>query len=169
MAAAGVATLALAAGSVLPGLSAGSSSDSTASVSASDAAGGGAPGALDTGKGTAVDGSVAAPEANRDAAVPSQVLSPTTGATGTTGVPGADTTDEALFRSGSVLVGSEDPEAARDAFVATILAMGGRVTSESVVTEGGNGRSLRSRGGHVPRHGGGATPTRGTRADPASG
>jgi hypothetical protein len=139
MAAAGVATLALAAGSVLPGLAAGSSSDSTASVSASDTAGGGAPGALDTGKATAVDGSVAAPEANRDAAVPSEALSPTTGTTGTTSVPGADTTDEALVRSGSVLVGSEDPEAARDAFVATILGMGGRVTSESVVTEGGNG------------------------------
>ena len=136
MAAAGVATLALAAGSVLPGLDAGSGSDSTASVSASDTAGGGAPGALDTGKSTAVDGSVAAPEANRDAAVPSEALSPTTG---TTSVPGADTTDEALVRSGSVLVGSEDLEAARDAFVATILAMGGRVTSESVVTEGGNG------------------------------
>ena len=70
MAAAGVATLALAAGSVLPGLSAGSSADSTASVSASDTAGGGAPGALDPGKGTAVDGSVAAPEANRDSGCP---------------------------------------------------------------------------------------------------
>ena len=57
----------------------------------------------------------------------------------TAGVPGADTTDEALVRSGSVLVGTEDPEAARDEFVATILAMGGRVTSESVVTEGGGG------------------------------
>ncbi len=54
-------------------------------------------------------------------------------------VPGADTTEEALVRSGSVLVGTEDPEAARDTFVATILAMGGRVTSESVVTEGGGG------------------------------
>ena len=141
MAAAGVATLALAAGSFLPGLAAGSSSDSVAGASVSDTAGGGAPGAPDTGKAATVDGSVAAPEANRDAAVSSEAMSPTTGAptTGTTGVPGADTTDEALVRSGSVLVGSEDPEAARDAFVATILAMGGRVTSESVVTEGGSG------------------------------
>ena len=43
------------------------------------------------------------------------------------------------MRSGSVLVGTEDPEAARDTFVATVLAMGGRVTSESVVTEDGGG------------------------------
>jgi len=54
-------------------------------------------------------------------------------------VRGADTTEEALVRSGSVLVGTEDPEAARDTFVATVLAMGGRVTSESVVTEDGGG------------------------------
>jgi hypothetical protein len=64
-------------------------------------------------------------------------MSPSTGSPAA--VPGADTTDEALVRSGSVLVGSEDPEAARDKFVATILAMGGRVTSESVVTDGGGG------------------------------
>ena len=96
----------------------------------------GAAGAV-TDKGSGVDGSVGAPEAARDPAVSSEAMTPTTGAT--TGVPGADTTDEALVRSGSVLVGTEDPEAARDEFVATILAMGGRVTSESVVTEGGGG------------------------------
>ena len=137
MAAAGVATLALAAGSVLPGLAPGSSSDSTASVGVSDVAGG-APAGVGTDKGAAVDGSVGAPEAARDAAVSSEAMSPTT-STPNAGVPGADTTDEALVRSGSVLVGTEDPEAARDEFVATILAMGGRVTSESVVTEGGGG------------------------------
>lgn len=130
MAAAGVATLALAAGSVLPGLTAGSGgSDSTAGVAVSDSAAGGA--------GTALEGSVGAPEAARDGAVSSDAMSPSTGVPGA--VPGADTTEEALVRSGSVLVGTEDPEAARDTFVATILAMGGRVTSESVVTEGGGG------------------------------
>jgi hypothetical protein len=138
MAAAGVATLALAAGTVLPGLTAGSGSDSAASIGVSDTAGGSEAlaGAV-TDKGTGIDGSVGAPEAARDTAGSSEAMTPTTGAT--TGVPGADTTDEALVRSGSVLVGTEDPEAARDAFVATILAMGGRVTSESVVTDGGGG------------------------------
>ena len=138
MAAAGVATLALAAGSVLPGLAAGNSSDSAASVGVSDTAGGSEAlaGAV-TDKGTGVDGSVGAPEAARDTAGSSEAMSPDTGTSAA--VPGADTTDEALVRSGSVLVGTEDPEAARDEFVATILAMGGRVTSESVVTEGSGG------------------------------
>ena len=136
MAAAGVATLALAAGSVLPGLASGGSSDSTASVGVSDVAGG-APAGVGTDKGTALDSSVGAPEAARDTAVSSEAMSPNTGAPAA--VPGATNTDEALVRSGSVLVGSEDPEAARDEFVATILAMGGRVTSESVVTDGGGG------------------------------
>ena len=134
MAAAGVATLALAAGSVLPGLTVGSGSDSTASIGVSDSAGGGESMAgANEDKATAVDGSVAAPEAAGDAAVSSEAISPSTG------VRGADTTEEALVRSGSVLVGTEDPEAARDTFVATVLAMGGRVTSESVVTEDGGG------------------------------
>jgi hypothetical protein len=136
MAAAGVATLALAAGSFLPGLSAGSGSDTAASVGVSDVAGG-APEGSGIDKGAAVDGSVGAPEAARDGAVSSEAMVPSTGAPAA--VPGAGSTEEALVRSGSVLVGSEGPEAARDAFVATILAMGGRVTSESVVTDGGGG------------------------------
>ena len=85
------------------------------------------------GKSTSADGSVAAPEAQRDAAVSAEAVGPSTG------VPGADSTEEALVRSGSVLVGTEDPEAARDTFVATVLAMGGRITSESIVTEDGGG------------------------------
>jgi hypothetical protein len=138
MAAAGVATLALAAGSVLPGLTAGSGgSDSTASAAVSDSAAGGAPEVAGADSATAIEGSVGAPEAARDGAVSSEAMSPSTGVPGV--VPGADSTEEALVRSGSVLVGTEDPEAARDTFVATILAMGGRVTSESVVTEGGGG------------------------------
>lgn len=138
MAAAGVATLALAAGTVLPGLTAGSGSDSTASLGVSDSAGG-AVGIVggDSDK-AAADEAVAAPELARDEGMPSEASVPTSGVPDAS-VPGADTTEESLVRSGSVLVGSEDPEAARDAFVATILAMGGRVTSESVVTEGGGG------------------------------
>ncbi len=128
MAAAGVATLALAAGTVLPGLAAGGGSDSTASVGVSDSAGGGEA-LAGAAQERAADGSVAAPEAAQDAAVSSEAGVPAAG------VPGADTTEEALVRSGSVLVGTEDPEAARDEFVATILGMGGRVTSETVVTE----------------------------------
>jgi hypothetical protein len=135
MAAASVATLALAAGAVLPGLSGslgGSDSsavgESAASLGAADSAAGGealAGGAPER----AADGSVAAPGAGQDATVSSEAGVPAYG------VPGADTTEEALVRSGSVLVGTEDPAAARDSFVASILAMGGRVTSETVVTE----------------------------------
>ena len=40
------------------------------------------------------------------------------------------------MRSANLLVGTEDVEAERDSFVATILALGGRVTSETVITEG---------------------------------
>lgn len=134
MAAAGVATLALAAGTVLPGLTASSGSDSTASIGVSDSSGGGES-LMGAEEGTAnsADGSVAAPDAQREAAVSAEAASPSTA------VPGVDATEEALVRSGSVLVGTEDPEAARDTFVATILAMGGRVTSESIVTEDGGG------------------------------
>jgi hypothetical protein len=139
MAAAGVATLALAAGSVLPGLTAVGGDDSTASIGVSDSAGGSqelAP--TDTDKAAALDGA-AAPQAARDSAVSSgAATSSEAGATGT-GVAIADAADESLVRSGSVLVGTDDVEAARDKFVATILAMGGRVTSESIVTEGSNG------------------------------
>jgi hypothetical protein len=49
--------------------------------------------------------------------------------------PGADTADQTLVRYGSLLVGTEDVEASRNAFVATVLGMGGRITSETVVTE----------------------------------
>ncbi len=104
MAAAGVATLALAAGSMLPGLAAGSSSDSAASVGVSDTAGSGEAlaGAL-TDKSTGVDGSVAAPEAARDAAGSLAAGGPTAEVP-TSGVTSANTTDasSAPARSSSV-------------------------------------------------------------------
>ncbi len=139
MAAAGVATLALAAGSVLPGLATGGS-DSAAGSDVSAVAGAASQaneGAV-TDKGTALDGA-AAPEAARDSLVAADSSGSSAAGTAGTGVPGADTTDESLVRSGSVLVGTDDVEAARNTFVATILAMGGRVTSESVVTDSSSG------------------------------
>jgi hypothetical protein len=127
MAAASVATLALAAGTVLPGL-AGSSglvaggSDSAVSESADAGGAVGAPDMLARDEAAAVEGS---------------------DGTGTSALPGEDpaegTAENTLVRWGSLLVGSEDIEASRNAFVATVLGLGGRVTSETVVTEDGNG------------------------------
>jgi hypothetical protein len=126
MAAAAITSLALAAGTILPTL-AGGSDDSLAggeSAVASDS-GGGSEGSLapDEGAGTA---GVGAPEVADRSGLPG---------TGTSGVPAADQPDEALVRSASLLVGTEDVQAGRDSFVATVLAMGGRVLSETVVTD----------------------------------
>jgi len=43
---------------------------------------------------------------------------------------------DGLVRSASLLVGTADTGAARDAFVERVLTLGGRVTSETVVTDG---------------------------------
>lgn len=130
MAAASLATLALAAGTVLPGL-AGSmgGSDSVASSAAdsgdvAESMPGGSDGAL-------------APDAAREQAAAS------VGGTGTTSAgtatPSKDEAENTLVRWGSLLVGVDEVTDARNAFVATVLQMGGRVTSETVVTEDGGG------------------------------
>lgn len=124
MVAASLCSLALAAGTVLPGLLGATGGEAgSASQSTDDSAG--------------RDGGV-----SPDQGAPSSEG----GDVGVAGVPGntgskdtADTVDRRLVRSGSVLVGAEDLSAARDTFVAAILAMGGRVMSESVVTRGGDG------------------------------
>jgi hypothetical protein len=127
MAAASVATLALAAGTIAPGL-AGSSgllaggSDSAVESQAADAGGAvGAPDMAARDEAAAVEGSAG---------------------TGASTLPGEDSaageTENTLVRWGSLLVGTEDVEASRNAFVATVLGLGGRVTSETVVTEDGN-------------------------------
>ena len=135
--AASVATLALATPTVLPGMtgSSGSADSAAGQVTDSAAASRNELSLQDsTAGGAATAGDKSAAEAP-GALAPDAAVDGSTGTTTTT----PEKTDEALVRSGSVLVGSEDPEAARDKFVATVLAMGGRVTSESVVTEGGGG------------------------------
>jgi hypothetical protein len=137
LAAASVATLALAAATVLPGL-AGSGSDSIAGSAADSAV-----------SSEAVAGSVGAPEAAVGGSVGDEALAEADrqavgadkAAQAPTGTGGSDaaTTDESLVRSGSLLVGTDDVEGGRDSFVATVLALGGRVTSETVVTEDGGG------------------------------
>ena len=129
LAAATVATLALAAPTVLPGVVGGGDD---ASVSASDSAAGGAEVGVDTG--VATDGFARDSE---EAAAAPDMADGQKGAPLT--APGEDTADQSLVRYGSLLVGTEDVEASRNAFVATVLGMGGRITSETVVTEDSTG------------------------------
>lgn len=107
LAAASVATLALASGVIVPGLLNNAGSDSATSgartsVETSDAAGA----ALAKGRST-----TATPTA-------------------------ASSAPQYLVRSGSLLVGTDSVTAARDSFVASVVAVGGRVTSETIVTAG---------------------------------
>jgi uncharacterized coiled-coil protein SlyX len=126
MAAAGVATLALAAGTVLPGLagSMGGSDSGAVSESVATDVAAGAPDAL-----AREEAAAAAPGvdlgAEQDAAA---------------AVPGVDEAENTLVRWGSLLVGTDDVTGGRNAFVATVLQMGGRVTSETVVTDDSSGR-----------------------------
>ncbi len=120
IAAAAVAALALAAPTALPGLTgAGTDGDDTSStVAIADGP--------ELAAGSAATDDLAAEAPSGAAARDVETLS----------VPGADVVEPALVRSASLLVGTEDVAGERDAFVATILALGGRVTSETVVTEG---------------------------------
>ncbi len=124
VAAASVCTIALAAPTVLPGI-AGSGSDDSGDVVAS------APQSVD---GVAREGlatvDAAAPSAETGGAVPTLVAAQEADDT---------TSDQRLVRSANLLVGTDDTGAARDRFVATVLSMGGRVTSESVITRSEDG------------------------------
>ena len=128
MAAASVLTVALAAGTVLPGL-AGGSDDSGVPAAAATAGGataqsaeGGASGELVAGD-MALTDVPAADGAARDSA--EAAAAPTA----------QDEEQNTLVRSASMLVGTEDIPAARDRFVALVLSSGGRVTSETVITD----------------------------------
>ena len=143
MAAASVMALALAAGTVLPGLG-GSGSDSLAGYTASDSSA--AVDGSTTPEAAVAEGPAADEErlagADGSAALADkggEVASSGAGAATGSGITSEDSTDDSLVRSGTLLVGTEDVEGGRDSFVATILALGGRVTSETVVTEDGNG------------------------------
>lgn len=126
MAAASVATLALAAGTVLPGLAGSMGGNDSGAVSESVATDGavGAPDGLAREEASAA-GSGADLGAEQDVAA---------------AVPGVDEAENTLVRWGSLLVGTDDVTGGRNAFVATVLQMGGRVTSETVVTEDSSGR-----------------------------
>ena len=140
--AASVATLALAAPTVLPGMSAsgGSDSDTTASIGVSE------------GAAMAPDGTLSNDMAAADGSTGDTARSDVAGESGiAAGAPGSIGTEElaadnSLVRSASLLVGTDEIESERDAFVATILALGGRVTSETVVTEGSDGNPVMSGG-----------------------
>jgi len=132
LAAATITTLALAAGTILPGLAGGSGdSDSLAAGTARSAE------VELTDTGTA-EGPVAAEAPAADSEVLGQGpdLAANESGAGTATADSDEATEPALVRSGSLLVGTEDVGAARDAFVATVLGMGGRITSETVITEG---------------------------------
>jgi hypothetical protein len=135
--AASVATLALAAPTVLPGFTDGGGSDTTAGIGVSqDAA---------MAPDSALSGEMAAAEsdaARSDMAVESGMVASVPGSVGAEELAA----DNSLVRSASLLVGTDQIESERDAFVATILALGGRVTSETVVTEGSDGNSVMSGG-----------------------
>lgn len=122
LAAASVATFALAAGTVLPGLAGGGSDDMAAGAADSAA----------VSESAGAEGGIAAPAP--DMAAEDEARGSTT-----PGAAGQDEAENTLVRWGSMLVGTEDVKAGRDAFVATVLGFGGRVTSETVVTEDGGG------------------------------
>jgi hypothetical protein len=132
--AASVATLALAAPTVLPGFTGSGGSDTTASVAVSE----GAVMAPDAGLPEEIAAADGADAARSDMAGESGIAANAPGSVGAEEL----TADNNLVRSASLLVGTDEIESERDAFVATILALGGRVTSETVVTEGSDGNSI---------------------------
>lgn len=121
LAAAAVAALALAAPTALPGLSGGTDADQSAATTM-------VPDDADLAADVAGAATAPTEEAGRVDASESSVA----GAT----APTLEVTEPALVRSANLLVGTEDIAGQRDAFAAAILALGGRITSETVVTEG---------------------------------
>lgn len=93
----------------------------------------------------AEDGVVAeAPVEAQDKAVES---APTAG----TGAQPASPDGPSIIRTASLLIGTEDPTATADAYVARITAMGGQVTSRTDITEGGTGtQTTRDSGAMMP-------------------
>ncbi len=137
--AAGVATLALAGGTVLGplGLGSGGADSGAQAEVASEAVAGEAV----AGQGAPDRGSAGAPAAQAESSQSwadrdSQLtVGPPDAAASDTDTGKAS--DQTLVRSGTVLVGTDDQLAGRDSFVTAVTGMGGRVLSEAVVTEGG--------------------------------
>lgn len=118
--AAGVTSLALAAGTMLPGLGAGSGDASSSAGSVAEAPREVGAGASSLAGGAAED----AAGGDEGAAA---------------GTATASATDPTLVRTASVLVGTDDVQRARESFLTTIRGLGGTVTSETVVTDGSSG------------------------------
>jgi uncharacterized small protein (DUF1192 family) len=144
--AASIATLVLASPLVLTalfGLS-GGSAGSDSSVAESAAVAPQAPDATDAPGAPSAAGAPSAPGA------PGAVKQDAAGAadSSTATVPGQETADSSaqdtarLVRSGTVLVGTDDITGERDTFVAYVSSVGGRVMSESAVTQGSAGGPL---------------------------
>ena len=140
--AASVAALALAAPTVLPGTgSGGSDSATTASIGVAEGPAMAPDGDMSGEMAAAADESIG--DAARSIAAGESGIA--AGAPGSVGAKDL-AADNSLVRSASLLVGTDEIESERDAFVATILALGGRVTSETVVTEGSDGNAVMSGG-----------------------
>lgn len=122
--AAGVASLAIGAATVLPGLIGTTGSDSAAgrTVSSQDAATGDSAAVGRQGANELVAGGDSAAAGAAPAA--------------------ATATQQTLVRSASVLVGTDDIAAARASFVSAIEGMGGMVMSETVTSRAGSGAGV---------------------------
>ena len=126
LAAAGVASLAIGAATVLPGLIGTSGGDAAAgqTVSSQEAA---TSDSAAAGRAQGANELVAGGDSAAAGAAPA--------ATPTQQTP----TQQTLVRSASVLVGTDDIEAGRASFVAAIEGMGGMVMSETVTSQDGSG------------------------------
>ena len=132
MAAAAVLTVALAAGTVLPGLAGGTTgSDAGQAAAESSGSAAGAPADAVAGAGgSGVAGDMALADTQAPGGAARDSAEPPANATA------QDQAKNTLVRSASLLVGTEDIDAARNSFVAMVLSNGGRITSETVVSDG---------------------------------
>ena len=127
--AAGLATLALAAGTVLPRLVS-SADEAAASVAGEAAVDQDAPAA-----GSAAGAPADSPESSRQALQDSGEAAD--GAAAASSAPtAAATKDPTLVRTASVIVGTEDATSARTTFVTTVEGLGGTLVSETVTAQG---------------------------------
>lgn len=133
LAAAAVAALALAAPTALPGLSGGSDADQGAAAMM-------VPDDADLAPDVAGAAQAPSDEAGRADASESSVAG---------AAPTLEVAEPALVRSANLLVGTEDIPGQRDAFAAAIVALGGRITSETVVTEGSDAASVTRSGAEM--------------------
>lgn len=129
--AAGVSSLALAAGSTLPGRG-GSDASSATDIAAQATAVPGSSGSAPVGSDSSSEGSLL-DQADRDPAAAGNGGTAQGGDAAQKVSESKSSDESAMVRSASLLIGTDDVGSARDRFVAAVLAMGGRVLSESVV------------------------------------